>query len=131
MDVFWKAAAGILVALVFTFALGKQEGDMALLLTMAVCCMAATAALSFLKPVIAFLNRLEAMGGLQNGVLDILLKILGVGLVSELASMICRDGGNSSLGRGMQLVGSAVILQLSLPVFETLLDLVQRILGVG
>ena len=30
MEVFWKAAAGILVALVLSLALGKQQGDLAL-----------------------------------------------------------------------------------------------------
>ncbi len=131
MGVFWKAAAGILVALVLSLALGKLQGDLALLLTMAACCMAAGTALSFLKPVLSFLYRLEELGNLQSGALGILLKILGVGLVSELAAMICQDGGNSSLARGIQLLGSALILQLSLPVFETLLELTQRILGEG
>lgn len=131
MGLFWKAAAGILVAVVLCMTLGKQQGDLALVLTMAACCMTAIAALSFLEPVLSFLYRLEALGDLQSGVLGILLKILGVGLVSELAAMICQDGGNSALGRGMQLLGSAVILHLSLPVFELLLELMQRILGEG
>ena len=62
-------------------------------------------------------------------VLEILLKIVGIGLVSEIAEMICKDSGNASLARGMELLGSAVILSLSLPILETFLDLIQRILG--
>lgn len=129
MEVFWKTAAGILIAVVLVITVGKQEKDIALLLTMAVCCMAAMAAFSFLEPVLDFLYRLEELGNLQTGVLGILLKIVGVGLVSEVAGMICQDAGNSSLARGMQLLGAAVILYLSVPVFETLLDLVESILG--
>lgn len=129
MNIFWKTVGGILIALVLSLSLGKREGDLALVLSMAVCCMAAVAAMSFLEPVLSFLQRLEQVGDLQSGVLGILLKMLGVGLVSELASGICQDGGNSALARGVQLLGSAVMLQLSLPVFETLLELVQQILG--
>ena len=47
MAVFWKAAAGILTAVVLVLAVGKQEKDLALMLTMAVCVMAVGAALSF------------------------------------------------------------------------------------
>ena len=129
MAVFWKAAAGILTAVVLVLAVGKQEKDLALMLTMAVCVMAVGAALSFLEPVISFLYRLEELGDLQSGVLEILLKIVGIGLVSEIAEMICKDSGNASLAKGMELLGSAVILSLSLPIFETFLDLIQRILG--
>lgn len=129
MAVFWKTAAGILMAVVLVLAVGKQEKDLALMLTMAVCVMAVGAALSFLEPVISFLYRLEELGDLQSGVLEILLKIVGIGLVSEIAEMICKDSGNASLARGMELLGSAVILSLSLPILETFLDLIQRILG--
>lgn len=129
MAVFWKTAAGILMAVVLVLAVGKQEKDLALMLTMVVCVMAVGAALSFLEPVISFLYRLEELGDLQSGVLEILLKIVGIGLVSEIAEMICKDSGNASLARGMELLGSAVILSLSLPILETFLDLIQRILG--
>lgn len=129
MTVFWKAAAGLLIAAVMVLAVGKQEKDLALMLTMAVCVMAVLAAFSFLEPVISFLYRLEELGDLQSGVLAALLKIVGIGLVTEIVEMICQDSGNASLARGMQLLGSAVILFLSLPILETFLDLIQRILG--
>lgn len=129
MALFWKTAAGILIAVVLVLAVGKQEKDLSLMLTMVVCVMTAITAFSFLEPVLDFLYRLEQLGDLQAGVLEALLKIVGIGLVSEIAGMICQDSGNSSLARGMQLLGSAVMLSLSLPVLETLLDLIQTILG--
>ena len=50
-------------------------------------------------------------------------------MVSELARMICADSGNTALAHGMHLMGTAMILLLSLPVLESLLDLMQQILG--
>lgn len=129
MAAFWKAAAGILTAVILVLTLGKQEKDLALMLTMMVCAMAAMTAFSFLEPVVAFLYHLEELGDLQSGVLATLLKITGIGLVTELSGRICQDSGNTSLARGMELLGSAVILYLSLPILETLLDLIQKILG--
>ena len=129
MALFWKTVAGILISVILILTVGRQEKDLALMLGMAACVMTVTAAFSFLEPVLDFLYRLEQMGDLQSGVLGILLKIVGIGLVSEIAGMILTDSGNASLAKGMQLLGSAVILSLSLPILEMLLELVQRILG--
>lgn len=126
---FWKATGGILIAVVLVLAVGKQERDISLMLSMAVCIMTVIIALTFLDPVLDFLRRLEELGDLQTGILGILLKIAGIGLVSEITGMILVDSGNSSLAKGMQLLGSAVILSLSIPIFETLIDLIQQILG--
>ena len=129
MALFWKTTAGILVSVVLVLAMGKQEKDLAMMLGMAACTMAGIAAFTILEPVLDFLYRLAAMGDVQQEMLSVLLKITGIGMVSELAQMICKDSGNSALAQGMQLMGSAMILVLSLPVLESLLDLIQGILG--
>lgn len=129
MTLFWKAAAGALVTVVLGLALGKQEKDISLLLTMAVCAMVAVIAISYLEPMLDFLRRLEALGDLQGDMLGILMKAMGIGLVSEIAGMICTDAGNAALGKAMQILGSAAILYLSLPIFTALIDLIQQILG--
>lgn len=129
MGYFWKAAAAVLVAVVLGLALDRQGKDFSVLLTMAVCAMVAGAAFLYLEPVLDFLWELEALSELQDGMLGILLKALGIGLVAELGAMICSDGGNASLGKQLQMLGSSVILYLSLPVFRSLLALVQDILG--
>lgn len=129
MVLFWKTAAGILIAVVLVLAVGKQEKDIALLLTLAVTIMASLAAFTYLEPVLDFLYRLEQLGDLQSGVLGLLLKITGVSIVTELTAMLCRDSGNGALAQGMQLLGGAVILSLSLPILETMLDLIQMMMG--
>lgn len=129
MDLFWKTSAGVLIAAVLIIAIEKQEKDFALLLAMMVSAMAALVGLSFLKPVIAFLYELEELGDLQSGVLNILLKATGIALVSELGASICRDSGNASLAQAVKLMGIMAMLSFSLPVLETLMELIQTILG--
>lgn len=129
MDLFWKASAAVLLTAVLTLALKKQEKDIALLLTIAVCAMAAAAAVSYLEPVLDFLGRLEELGDLQGDMLGILLKAVGIGMIAEIAGLICADSGNGSLGKMLQMLGSCVILWLSLPIFSALMDMIQHILG--
>lgn len=127
MELYWKAAALVLVTVLLTLWLGKK--DIGLLLAMAACVMVAAAAVSYLEPVLTFLRRLEELGDLQGDMMGILLKAVGIGIVAEIAGLISADSGNASLGKTLQLLSSGVILWLSLPIFTSLLDLIQKILG--
>lgn len=129
MDGFWKATAAILLTVVLTLAVGRQEKDLSALLSMAVCCLVGIVALSYLKPVLEFMEELGELGEISGGTLEILMKAVGIALVSELAGMLCSDAGSSSLGKMLQMLGSAAILFLSIPLFRSLLTLIQEILG--
>lgn len=129
MDTFWKAAASVLLAVVLVPAVAKTEKDISVLLTMAVCCLVAAAALSYLEPVLDLLWELKALGDLSGEMLEILMKAVGIGLVAEIAGMICADAGNGSLGKTLQILASAAILYLSIPLFQAFLTLVQEILN--
>lgn len=129
MDEFWKASAAVLLTVVLVLALGKREKDISVLLTMAVCCMVTAVAMSYLEPVLDLLWEVEAMANVQDGMMEILMKAVGIGLVVEIAGMICTDAGNSSLGKTIQMLGTVVILSLSIPLFRGFLTLIQEILG--
>lgn len=129
MDLFWKTCAAMLVALILILTLGKQERDMGTLLAIGVCCMGGIAAMQSLKPVLDFLYELETLVNIDGNVISILLRIVGVGLVAELVSMICADAGNTSLGKTVHMLASSVILYLSIPIFQGMVDLIREILG--
>ena len=118
-----------MVSVVLILSLGNKGKEFGVLLGILVCALLAMVAMEYLKPVIDFLSVLEAAGGLNSGMLEILLKISGIGIVSEVAVLVCGDSGNASLGKALQLMGSAVILWLSLPTFQMLLELIVNILG--
>lgn len=129
MDIFIKAAGGVLVALVLHLILAKQGRDISLLLTIAVCCMVASSAVSYLGPVIVFFEKLQTLGQIDSGMLEIILKAVGIGLLSEITCLICTDAGNAALGKTLQLLASAVILWMSVPLFNSLISLVEEVLG--
>ena len=129
MVLFWKATSGVLVAMILILAVEKQEKDMAMLLSMIVCVMTVSAAASFWIPVVNFMKKLETLADTQFDILGILLKICGIGIISEITALTLTDSGNTSIAKGVQLLASAVMLSLSVPVFETLLTVIQQILG--
>ena len=128
MDVFIKAAAGTLIALILYLILMKTGKEFSLLLTVAVVCMMAGITVVFLKPVIEFIQKLIAVGQFDSDMLEIVLKAVGIGLLAEITGLICTDAGNASLGKILQILASVVILWLSIPLFTSLIDLVEDIL---
>lgn len=129
MTAFWQGAAAVLLAVVLGLALGKQGKEASLLLTLAVCCMVGCLAMTYLNPVVDFIQRLQEVAQLDGGMLEILLKAVGIGMIGEISSLICADSGNAALGKALQLLSAAVILWLSIPLLSQLLELLQDILG--
>lgn len=129
MNVFWKTAAGILTAIILWINLSKSNKDTAVLMSLAVCAMAIMAAASFLQPVISFIQKIQGIGNLNADLVSVLLKVAGVGIVAEFATLICKDAGNETMGKTLQFVSASAVLWISLPVFEKLLTLLDNILG--
>lgn len=131
MELFWKSFGVILTAALLELALKKQEKDLAVLLTVGVIAMAAAAALQLLKPVQALLEELRALGNLKQESLTLLFKAAGLGLSSELGSLVCADAGNEALAKLIRFLGSAAIVCLSVPMFTALMDCIVEMVGVS
>lgn len=129
MEPFLQTSALVLIAVVLSLALGKTGKETGMMLTMAVCAMVIMLGLSYLRPVLDFLRKLETLGNLNGDLIGILFKVVGISVISEIVDMVCTDSGNASLGKTLHTVAVAVILWLSIPLYDALLDLVQRILG--
>lgn len=128
MDQLLKAAAGSMIAVVIALVVGRQSKESALLLITAACCMIAVTAVQYLQPAVDFLGQLQSLGGLDPQVLQILLKTTGIAILSEITGLICADAGYGALGKTLQLLAAAVILWLSLPLLNKLLELIQNVL---
>ncbi len=129
MNVFLKAIAGVFISLILWLCLEKSEKNISLLLTLAACVMLLASAVSILNPVIAFVEKLQQVGNLNKEYIKVILKVVGVGLISEISALICKDAGNESMGKALQIVSAVIVLLMSIPIFEKLLELLNDILG--
>lgn len=129
MSGFFQVIGGVLIAVIMSLTLSKLNKDISALLGIGVCCMVMVAMAAYLEPVIDFVNQLQQTGNLDLSMLKIMLKASGIGIVAEIAGLICSDSGNAALGKAIQVLSAAVVLWLSVPMFQSLLELVQRMLG--
>lgn len=129
MERFFQAAAGIMAAVIMWIILSKQGKEYALLLSLGACCLVLVAAFRFLEPVLDLLKQLQTLGNLQPEWLSVMLKAVGIGLVVEMGALICSDAGNAALAKTLQILGAIAVLWLSIPLMNSLISLLEQILG--
>lgn len=69
-------------------------------------------------------------GGFSEYV-ELILKALGVAVLTHVAASICRDCGEGGLAGAVEFAGKAEILLLSLPMIEKLLKYTAQIASLG
>ena len=128
MDTVFRCSGVAMIAVVLILTIRRQNGEMALILSVMTCCILLIAGLKLLQPVFAFLRRLQNIGQLDADMTAILLKSVGISLLSEIAGLICKDSGNEATGKALGVICTAAILYLALPVFDALLTILESVL---
>ena len=129
MNGFWQGISLSIVAAIMVIIMGRNSGELSVVLVIGAACTVIMFAVSYMKPVADLLNRLQVMSNLDSDILKTLIKAVGVGLVTEVAHMICADAGNAALGKTVQILGCVVMLWLSLPLIEKMFDIVDDVIG--
>ncbi len=129
MTEYLRLAAAALIGLILTLVVGRQSKDLSLLLSLAVCVLLCLGAMEFLQPVTELLRELRRLGDLDGGAVSILLKCAGIGLLSEVAGILCADCGEGAMGKALQICSNAAILWLSLPLLRQVLTMIGEVLA--
>ena len=129
MDVFIKAVSCVLISLILWLCLERNGKDISVLFSLAVSVMILFLAASMFKPIIQLVEKLRELGNINKEYIKVILKVVGIGLISEIISLICKDVGNESLGKVLQILSTILILVISVPIFDKLLDLLNNILS--
>ena len=129
MSEFWKTTSIVLLTVILGLAVGKTERDISAVLSLVAACIAAGVVVTILEPVLNYLWELQRLCDLPEGLVSVLLKAVGIALVAELSSAVCTDAGNALLGRMLQILGGAVVLSLSVPMFRTLMTIIKEMIG--
>ena len=66
--------------------------------------------------------------GLSSNLFSIVLKIVGVGYLTEFAANICADTGSNSLADKILFAGKILILFMSLPIVTNIVEIVVGLL---
>jgi len=129
MDIIFKTVGIAMATVVLSLFLAKQNKDVAVLVSLAACCAIMVFAGHYLETILSFIRNLKVLGNLNDSFLRILLKSVGIGLIAEIAALICADAGNSALGKTIQITAIGAILWTALPLLSELIEMMSQILG--
>lgn len=77
-----------------------------------------------LQETLTIFSTIAKVTGVENGLLKILLKIVGVGYLTEFGAGILNDFGSNAVADKVVLGGKIAIVVLSLPILEGLLQMI-------
>lgn len=129
MEQLLKAAGICLISVLLTLCLGSKNKEFGGLVCIAAVLMTSLMAVKLLEPLLDFVHQLAQIDSLPTACMQLLIKAAGIGLISEMASGLCSQGGNTGLGKAVELIGTVLIIDLSLPVYTELLELIRRLSG--
>lgn len=101
----------------------KEKGEYAVLMGIAAVVLIFSFVLVQVQQVADFLQTLIGRLPLDDGMLTILFKMLGITYIGEFASSICKDAGYASLAGQIELFAKISILVLSIPCIGNILEL--------
>ena len=77
-----------------------------------------------MQSALAIFQEIGRLTGVENGLIKVLLKIVGVGYLTEFGAGILNDFGSNAIADKVSLGGKLIIILLSLPVIESLLHMI-------
>ena len=128
MSIIVRASAAAIISLFLCITLSKHASNFTVIICIILCCTIFRCAVEYLKPLISFIEKLYKISDLSSEIFEILIKAVGIGFLTEITTLICNDAGYSTIGKSVQILSCILILWLSLPILNGLLDLIERVL---
>ncbi len=77
---------------------------------------------------IGIFQEIASATGIDSALIKILLKMVGIGYIVEFSAGVLVDFGQSSLADKLIFAGKIVILVLAIPIIESILSLILRLM---
>ncbi len=79
-------------------------------------------AASSLEDVFSSLEGMISSSGLDVSFFKILLKALGISILTDISASVCRDSSNNTLAHAVEIFGKTIIVVMALPILKKLAE---------
>jgi len=125
---FFKIIGIAIVGLITIILLKEIKAEYALIVTIIAGILLLTMFLNPLTQIVTTFNALSEKSMISPYIFNLLVKIIGIGYLTDYTSSLCEDFKANSLGKKVELGGKLVILLLALPIIENILTIVGTLL---
>lgn len=108
--------------------LRQQNKDIALLMGIGSGILIVLAVVDELFDVVYTFYTLAESTGLDSGLFSSLIKIIGIGYLTEFSSNLCLDANNKPVGDKILFAGKILIMMSALPILKGLIEVIVEIL---
>lgn len=81
-----------------------------------------------LSAIIDLLTNLANKTSINNEFIFLLIKITGIAILTEFASSICKDSGETAIASKVDMGGKVIIIAMSVPIIASLLETILKVL---
>lgn len=127
MDIFKIIGVGIITAI--TALIVRQiKPEVSVIITISGGIIMLLMMVQSLTSIFSAFNSIVEKSGLTSGLFTTVLKIIGVGYITEFSANLCADSGASSIADKILLAGKIIILVLALPIVTNIIDIISGLL---
>ena len=133
-DLAYKLFGAALLATLAILIIRKQSPDAALSLRLVSTVVFAAVSIIAIDPIVEYVKELSwTLGNTEKiGIAcDVLLKALGISILTHVTATVCRDSGEGSIAYYVELCGKIEILLLSLPLIREMIDMTLELMSMS
>lgn len=128
-EIFTVAGIGI-VAAGFVIILKQYRPEFAFGAVLAAGVLLLLYTVTFLGGIFEHIEELVSVSGIENENYKILLRCLGICMVTKIASETCKDCGQSSISSKIDLAGKTVIFVIAMPLFSEIIGIIKTLIDI-
>ena len=106
------------VTLIVTLILKEYKKDFAIYASLIGGMLIIFLMINYLESIVSFISGLSES---NNEFILLLIKITGISILTEFATSVCRDSGESSIASKVDLGGKIIVISMSIPVISATL----------
>lgn len=118
-----KVVGIVLTALIINIVLKNYSKEFTFLINIVCTIITFTLISKDLKGIVDRLTSISNEISVLLPYIKIMLKILGISMIAQLLSDLCRDNGENTLANQTELSAKIIILVTALPLFTTIMDI--------
>lgn len=123
-----KICGAALICVILLLVVKHSKSDIAPVVRICITILFSGILIGMVAPIVKFTT--ANMSGIYLGDYGkIVMKALGVVILTQFCSQICRDSGEATVASDVEAVGKIELLLLSLPLFEEIFGVVREILS--
>ena len=129
MEAISQIVALAMVGACLSLLLRGQSGALAILVPMIACVLIMLFSVRFLAPFLELIETIRDMTGLADALTAPMIKVAGIGMLTQLAGSVCEDAGEKALSKAVEIGGTILSLYTALPVLLAVVRMMEQTLG--